>query len=949
MSIDYNDRGIFHKVVNHTPLKLNKSKNALIRNSSKALLKAEKVTLFAKDIVTNKLVGKEFHIRFERMPKSSGSHTTRLSLVRANKPAFKERGILHRLSAEHRRFEGDAPNFSITRRINNIQPITRHGKVTLNSVKTLNYTRRTAEKVALKSALAAETAAIEFGSFGFRRLTNNLRMQADQSDAGKLALTSLTTARTINQARKAVITQKLKKSEHKIAKLEYQSARQKLKKKKASYKSEKTDYKHLKKKLRQRKIPKKLLKVEKAEYKVQRRFVRNIRKRKHMTITMPLSLKVCLASAARPVSAMSNQIDKEAADNEFYQAFSKVKKGISEGNRHRKNNKAKKVRKTHNKSNKLHQKQNRLQERKTKLQAQKTKRKKTVKKKTPKKKDVVKKIVAKFFKFILKFVGAISLPLIIIIFFFALVLMMFGGGAENNTYILGTYNCTDYTMAQAIDAYTEIAYDFNQIVMRCQQQSTWKSGLSSMGVNTSSYEDVPTEFIFGNSSYFPYNAVYDFDYDKFIAFMCAYTYDFSVDNEDVALWTWKSEYEDVIQDLFDKEYEFKHKYINTSHWVTVNSFTAYPSFNEFWYADGTGITTVSGNKYGYLDFSSSGLPDELKNYTNDKFIHFDLNTGEIKNRKKAYGKTGMYVQNLNYEYTLSSGSKINSFYKNVVSGSTGSIYKGFKIGDTWYHKTQLYVGDYAFNYAMAKEDVRLYVDNQGENRQLIRDFKQEEYVKECKLYTNVYRKRTFDEAIRLVLNNSSYSSERIEFYNTLLNADNIETYGNHQMYKSSPLNTDFSTLINQGKIYNGYGYDMQEWNSKHCGLFGHDGIDIEAASGTNVYSMIDGKIDSIDSENHTITVITTENLNYWYDDNNNRSTKIIYTNVTAKFGLQVGNTVNSGDLIGKVDTYKHCYDNISNTSASKNYLHISVYIKYGIFGWDWHSVDPRFLIYLENE
>ncbi len=169
------------------------------------------------------------------------------------------------------------------------------------------------------------------------------------------------------------------------------------------------------------------------------------------------------------------------------------------------------------------------------------------------------------------------------------------------------------------------------------------------------------------------------------------------------------------------------------------------------------------------------------------------------------------------------------------------------------------------------------------------------------------------------------------------------------MYKSSPLNTDFSTLINQGKIYNGYGYDMQEWNSKHCGLFGHDGIDIEAASGTNVYSMIDGKIDSIDSENHTITVITTENLNYWYDDNNNRSTKIIYTNVTAKFGLQVGNTVNSGDLIGKVDTYKHCYDNISNTSASKNYLHISVYIKYGIFGWDWHSVDPRFLIYLENE
>lgn len=961
MSIDYNDRGVFHKVVNHTPLKLNQSKNVLIRNSAKTLLKAEKVSLIAKDMVTNKLVGKEFHLNFERHQSSSGKFYTKVSLVRADAPAYKQRGVLHRLSNLSRRFEGDIPNTS----------------------KSANL-RRTAFLGAKKVALSSETTVLTVSTVLQNRLRQNVRNNMDGIDTGKATLSAITAVRTINNARKIAIQHRLKKASFKIQKQKLSTDKVNLKKVKKNLKTSKKDNKlYLKRKTLQLqkihkvysnnkkvsgfsklkrviKINKKLnaniaycekkLNFEKHIHKNQKNAVKNAQKLKKYYRTKPLILTGIGGATAKTTGRLIENIAKSDSNNDFVTAISKSATAIRDVQSINRVVKNYRVSKTEKRAEKLNKRSNKLQQQKNKLhKKQKTKSKQVYNKNPKKEKNVVKEVVANFFKFILKFVCAIAFPLIIIIFLFAIVLLMFGGGAENNTYVLGTYNCNDYTMAQAIDAYTEIAYDFNQTVIECQQSSTWKSGLNSMGINTSSYTDTPTEYIFGNSSYFPYDAVYDFDYDKFIAFMCAYTYDFSTDNEDVELWTWKTEYEDVIQDLFDAEYEFKHKYINTSHWVTVNSYTAYPSANEFWYVDSTGITTVSGVQYGYLDFSSSGLPSELSSYTNDKSIHFDLSTGEIKNRKKAYGKTGMYIQNLNYEYTLPSGSKINSFYKNVISGSTGSTYTGFKIGDTWYHKTQLYVGSYMFNYAMAKEDVRLYVGNSSENRQLIRDFKQEEYVTECKLYTNVNRKRTFDEAIRLILNNSSYSSDRIEFYNTLLNADNIETYGNHQMYKASPLADDFSTLINQGKIYNGYGYDMQNWNSKHCGLFEHDGIDIEAAPGNTVYSMIDGKIEDINSANHTITVITTENLNYWYEDNNSRTTKIIYTNVTAKSGLQIGDTVNAGDYIGKVDTYSHCYDNIDNSAASKYYLHISVYIKYGVFSWDWHSVDPRFLIYLENQ
>lgn len=959
MSNDYNDRGIFHKVVNHTPLKLNKSKNVLIRNTAKTLLKAEKVSLIAKDIVTNKLVGKEFHIKFERRQNSHGKFHTKVSLVRADAPAYKQRGVLHRITNLNRRFEGDVPNALQSSKIS-----------------------KTAFSGAKNVALSSETIALTISSVSNNRLKQNIRNDMDGIDTGKAALSTVTAARTINDARKAAVQHRIKKASYKLQKQTLVNQKAKLSKSKNIYKTSLKDNKRYfkEKALQLQKIHKvyknnkngvsvsnfkRVFKTnirlnsaieyraekqhfEKKAYKNQKKAVKKSRKLKKYYRTKPLILTGAGLATVKITGRLSENIAKSDPDNDFVSAISKsarTARDVKSINRVVKNHK---VEKTEKKIEKLNKRSNKLQQQKNKLhKKQKVKKSKTKPKNKPTPvKDKTKGVVFNFVKFIFNFFGMIAFPLLIIIFFFALILLMFGGGAENNTYILGTYNCTDYTMAQAINKYTEIAYNFNEDVMKCQSSSTWKNGLNAMGISTTNMSDVPSEFIFGRNSYQNYDPVYDFDYDKFIAFMCAYTYDFSTDNDDIKLWTYKSEYDEVIQDLFDIEYDFVCKYINTSHWVTVNSYTIYPSATQFWYVDDTGITTVSGVKYGYLDFSSSGLPSELNDFTSNKVVHFDLSTGEIKNRKKSYGKTGYYVQNLDWQYMLSTGSKVESFYKNVVDGSTGNTYKGFKIGNTWHHKTQLYVGSYAFNYAMAKEDVRLFVGNNSENRQLIRDFKQEEYVTECKLYTNVRRNKTFDEAIRYILNNQTHSSERIEFYETLLNAD-VETNGNHQMFNSSPLSTDFSTLISQGKIFNSYGYDIQKWNNRHCGIAQHDGIDIAVSSGTNVLSMIDGKIENIDTSKHTITVVTTSPLNYWYENNNNRDTKIIYENVTAKSNLHIGDEVLAGDIIGKVDNYKHCYNNVSNTSASQNYLHITVQIHYGIFGWDWYSVDPRFLIYLD--
>lgn len=1068
MSIEYKDRGGLHKLFSSAKLKKHSSK-PLFKIASKPLLALETTALFAKDLITNHFVGKETHIRFERKKSSSGKFHTTVKLVRADKPVYREPGLLHRARDFRRRFEG-VPSLSVEKKLNNIQPKTVKGKVILSASK---FTVRTAKKplkLAGKALLTTETAAYTASTAGLRKLTNNARAEFNQADTGKAVLSAVTAVRTFSRARKAIVRKRLRKSSQKIKKQTYAAEKAKTKKAKAQYKSKKSEFKASKKEVSNRiknanarlrsahktlvsakklyysdksdlkrlnkdikricsvksqnahwlvhkirlRLPKSVttieglkkyvrsklssvkkdfkaekkvfakhrninayrvavlqgrtafekekLKLEKKKYKNQKGFKKHARKQKHLDMAVPLSLTATAFLGSQMIGKFSQSVISADPDNDFVKAIDKSARAVNSTGR-QVSNVSKRVRHKNadKRQSKLNKKHNKLQDKSCKLKKNKKKKVKRKQKAAKTRKKVTKAVstaLIKFGKFALQLTLAILFPVILILMLFALGMMLFGGGSSNSTYILGTYNCRDYDIACAVEHYTSLANNMNNNIIKAQSSSKWKTGLRGLGVSQAtidSYEDTPDQFVFGQSDAFPSVPVYDFEADKLIAFMCAYTYPFtddnagvgSTDNGDIVPWTYNSsEHDGVINELFELEYEFKHRYINTSHWVNLPSFES----SGYLYADSTGITTASnGVKYGFITFSDR-VPTALKNFAVENTVYFELQYGEVINRNRSFGKTGYYMQNLNYEYPAPNGSVLKSFYSIFHDPNTGENFFGYMgPNNVPQRKTQLYIGDYKFDYAIAPRDTKIWTGDQTTgNKQLVRYYRAEEYIKECKLYTTVRRKRTFDQAIEYMLRHKggdsrNIISSRIQFYNTLMAVDKApdkRTYGNHMMFLS-PLTTDFAQLQSQGKVYNSHGYDVQGWAMKHCGINGiHNGIDFAAASGSEVKAIISGKIESIDTSKHLLVLQSTSNLDYWYEDKSH-ATKVYYENINPS--VSVGDEVKAGDKIGVVDSFKHCFDNQDNTSASKNYLHVGVEIQYD--WWVWETVDPQFLFY----
>ena len=85
-------------------------------------------------------------------------------------------------------------------------------------------------------------------------------------------------------------------------------------------------------------------------------------------------------------------------------------------------------------------------------------------------------------------------------------------------------------------------------------------------------DDTPTKYYYGKNIIQNYEPVYDFDANKLIAFMCAYTYDFTDADDKEQSWSYDDDkFDDILQDLFDKEYSFKYKYINGSYWQVATT------------------------------------------------------------------------------------------------------------------------------------------------------------------------------------------------------------------------------------------------------------------------------------------------------------------------------------------------------------------------------------------
>lgn len=888
-------------------------------------------------------------------------------------------------------------------------------------ISTSKFTIKAAKKVVKATALTAESAVITSSSFALNKLRQRLSYSSDTLDGGKAVLSSITAVRNLNNARKYIIRYRAERKEYSQLKQSFKVQKFKVKKAKQSFKLEKQSYKSFKqgqkkrlktiskaykhtgkikdiksthktqkkgklqklnqkqriqKNIRLKKLQrKKNLSLEKKIYKNQEKFKKLLKKQKKKAKVVPIAALplVPLAAGAKQLTAsMRQKLLMSDPNNDALQAVDKsvavVKKTVktAKSAKRKLQNKTEPARKS-----KLHKQANRLQQKK-----QNSPKKKKYKKKKPKqtfkqkaqeaakkaaKKTV--KIAADFTKFAFKMFGILLLPILAIIFILSVLMLMFTGTAGNSSYILGTYNAQDRYLSDSIENYTKIAYDFNQKILKCK--SDWKNGLSDFGVDTSSYKTTPKHFYFGKSTEFSQSTSYDFDPDLLAAFMCAYTYNFTGDGEEESVpnWEWNNDYTEVLEKLFKTEYTFKHKYEDVSKWKQLDKYTFYggggPN-SSYW--------TVYSEDFTRSQMKIRNVPSEIEQFCKDGYLHYDYNSLEVLDANDGNKKTGYYIQDQRYIIKDSSGNTNNPFYAVTTAntyvwehGTNKDGSKKYEKRSEWYwtdNKQQIY--------CVVNPSDTVKWNSNLKDICLISFYKKNYWYEDCSLYYTVQKNCTFDQACRKLLaekekdsaDKDKYKDARLSFYSVLSEPQNkkgTKTYGNHQMFNAPVGGKSLEKL--SGKIYNGYGYDIQTWNSEHCSLTDcHKGVDFEAKKGAKVYAMCDGYVNWINEGEQSLSINTSQDIELWYDDKDKNNKKFpfefIYENI--KTTLKQGDTVKQGQLIGEVTDYKHCWQNKSNSKASKSYLHITVKIGYPkefpLIGTDWSEVDLRYLIYRhENE
>lgn len=723
---------------------------------------------------------------------------------------------------------------------------------------------------------------------------------------------------------------------------------------------------------------KKNLSLEKKIYKNQEKFKKLLKKQKKKAKVVPIAalpLVPVAAGTKQLTASMRQKLLMSDPNNDALQAVDNVDKSVAVVKKTVKTAKSAK-RKLQNKTeparkSKLHKQANRLQQKK-----QNPPKKKKYKKKKPqqtfkqKAQEAAKKaakktvkIAADFTKFAFKMFGILLLPILAIIFILSVLMLMFTGTAGNSSYILGTYNAQDRYLSDSIENYTKIAYNFNQKILKCK--SDWKNGLSDFGVDTSSYKTTPKHFYFGKSTEFSQSTSYDFDPDLLAAFMCAYTYNFTGDGEEESVpnWEWNNDYTEVLEKLFKTEYTFKHKYEDVSKWKQLDKYTFYggggPN-SSYW--------TVYSEDFTRSQMKIRNVPSEIEQFCKDGYLHYDYNSLEVLDANDGNKKTGYYIQDQRYIIKDSSGNTNNPFYAVTTAntyvwehGTNKDGSKKYEKRSEWYwtdNKQQIYC-------VVNPSDTAKWNSNLKDIC-LISFYKKNYWYEDCSLYYTVQKNCTFDQACRKLLaekekdsaDKDKYKDARLSFYSVLSEPQNkkgTKTYGNHQMFNAPVGGKSLEKL--SGKIYNGYGYDIQTWNSEHCSLTDcHKGVDFEAKKGAKVYAMCDGYVNWINEGEQSLSINTSQDIELWYDDKDKNNKKFpfefIYENI--KTTLKQGDTVKQGQLIGEVTDYKHCWQNKSNSKASKSYLHITVKIGYPkefpLIGTDWSEVDLRYLIYRhENE
>ena len=199
----------------------------------------------------------------------------------------------------------------------------------------------------------------------------------------------------------------------------------------------------------------------------------------------------------------------------------------------------------------------------------------------------------------------------------------------------------------------------------------------------------------------------------------------------------------------------------------------------------------------------------------------------------------------------------------------------------------------------------------------------------------------FEDSARSLLRTMNYPTERLEYFDFLIDKDkNVgKMYGNHQVIDSPIANKSIHDLIDENRIFNNYGYDVQEWNKQHCSINTdkHEGIDITCSMNEEILSPVDGKVTKIDENS---IEITSDKIDFWYEEKEYKTRVTIDNIEISNFALN--SEVKAGDVIG-IPTPNHRCGTLNNTlNVNNRYIHMKIEINYsaGI----WTAVDPRIII-----
>ena len=412
---------------------------------------------------------------------------------------------------------------------------------------------------------------------------------------------------------------------------------------------------------------------------------------------------------------------------------------------------------------------------------------------------------------------------------------------------------------------------------------------------------------------------YDFDCYKLWAFLSAYYYDFDADdNGDIKYWKFKSDTEDLLEDIFNAEYEFVYWYDNKSRWEELDTYVYFgggsSTDGSYYYCEQS--ASKSNGAWTYK-FKPTSYTSELGQYLDgDGYCYMNSNY-RVLNPNEDYALTGYYV--LDNRYYADSAHTKPPFY---WIDDNGKFFFQNHDGDNQYRSFYGWENDDAW-FMITESDARSWTGDS--NCSALYGYVQKQYWKtECNLYYNVKQKKTFDEVIEDKLKSMSHKTERWQYYNLLVgNEDGNTLYGNHQTLHNllpEPSIRDYS-------LKREFGYEMTGWNEESDGLY--QGIKVYADSGTKLKMPFSGKITDVDTDDNKIT-IRKDDVQYWYDGTGGtkRDTEVTIANAVLINDYEEGDSIKEGKEFAK-------------TTAGNVNFHI--YIDTDGYGWDY--IDPRLVLY----